>query len=156
MHSGIRHFLACTSACVLAACVALLALSPASAYFNGSNEGGGVSLETDAGTLSVVDDNTQMTGAMVTQLDASCAASGGNIGDWSYDFDFTAPASIGTTIALDLSGIDFNADGNDTPADDWDTNTFSILTAAAPESDTALLLSMGLGMLGFVGRRRRP
>jgi hypothetical protein len=155
MHSGIRDFSACTSACVLAACVALLAPSPASANFNASNEGGGVSLETDAGTLSVVDGNTQMTGAMAAHLDTSLATPGGNIGDRSHGFELTAPASIGTTMTLDLSGIDFNADGNDTPADDWNTNTFSIPTVI-PESDTALLLSMGLGMLGFVGRRRTP
>jgi hypothetical protein len=57
---------------------------------------GGFSLETDAGTLSVVDGHTQMTGAMVTHSERSVAAPAGNIDDWSYDFDFTAPASIGT------------------------------------------------------------
>ncbi len=115
--------------------------------------GGGFSLETDAGTLSVVDGNTQMTGAMVTHLDGSVAAPAGNINDWSYDFDFTAPASVGTTITLSFSGLDFNANGSASPADDWNTNTFTIVTAI-PEPDTALLLGMGFGILGFVGRRR--
>ena len=116
--------------------------------------GGGFSLETDAGTLSVVDGNTQMTGAMVTHLNGLVAAPAGNIGDWSYDFSFTAPASIGTTITLDFSGLDFDANGAGSPADDWNVNTFTIVTAIIPEPNTALLLGMGLGILGFVGRRR--
>jgi hypothetical protein len=120
----------------------------------GALSGGGFSLETDAGTLSVVDGNTQMMTGMVTHLDGSVAAPAGNIGDWSYDFDFTAPASIGTTITLAFSGLDFDASGTASPADDWNTNTFTIVTAAVPEPQTALLLGMGLGMLGFAGRRR--
>ena len=116
--------------------------------------GGGFSLETDVGTLSVVDGNTQMTGAMITHLDGSLASPAGNIGDWSYDFNFTAPASIGTTITLDFSGLDFNASGSATPADHWNIGTFSIVTAVIPEPGTGLLLGMGLGILGFVGRRR--
>jgi hypothetical protein len=114
--------------------------------------GGGFSLETDAGTLSVVDGNTQMTGAMITHLDGALAAPAGNIGDWSYTFAFTAPASVGTTITLDFSGVDFNANGNRT-GDDWNVGTFTIVTTT-PEPGTALLLGMGLGMLGFAGRRR--
>jgi hypothetical protein len=113
--------------------------------------GGGFSLETDAGTLLVVDGNTQMTGAMITHLDGSLAAPAGNINDWSYDFDFTAPASIGTTITLSFSGVDFNANGTRV-GDDWNVGTFIITTT--PEPDTALLLGMGFGILGFVGRRR--
>lgn len=114
--------------------------------------GGGFSLETDAGTLSVVDGNTQMTGAMITHRDGSDVPPLGNIGDWSYDFDFTAPASVGTTITLSFSGVDFNASGTRV-GDDWNVGTFIITTT--PEPDTALLLGMGFGILGFVGRRRR-
>jgi len=198
MHSGIRHFTACTSAFVLAALITLLAPSLASANIDGSAaggggcgpgachglaatagltvsvaglatvapsstntytlsfagqtlQGGGFSLETDAGTLSVVDGNTQMTGAMITHLDGSLAAPAGNINDWSYDFDFTAPASLGTTITLSFSGVDFDASGTRV-GDDWNIGSFIITTV--PEPDTALLLGMGLGILGFVGRRR--
>jgi hypothetical protein len=104
--------------------------------------------------LSVVDGNTQMTGLMVTHLDATFAAPAGNNGDWSYDFNFTAPASIGTPITLDFSGLTFNDDFNDSPLDDWNLGTFSIVTAVIPEPGTGLLLGMGLGILGFVGRRR--
>ena len=109
----------------------------------GSLSGGGFSLETDAGTLSVVDGNTQMMAGMVTHLDGSVAAPAGNIGDWSYDFDFTAPASVGTSITLAFSGLDFNANGSASPADDWNINTFGIVTAVVPEPQTALLLGMG-------------
>jgi hypothetical protein len=190
----------CSSALALAALIALLAPVSASAYFDGSNRGGGgcggchgnkatgslsvavsgpatvapsstttytltivgslagggFSLETDAGTLSVVDGNTQMTGALVTHLDASIAAPGGNIGDWSYGFNFTAPATLGTTITFDFTGIDFDNLGGADAADLWNIGTFSVVTAVVPEPQTALLLGMGLGMLGFVGRRRAP
>lgn len=118
--------------------------------------GGGFSLETDFGTLLVVDGNTQMTGAMITHVNPAVGPPIGNLGDWSYDFAFTAPASVGTTITLSFSGLDFDNSGTASPADNWNVNTFTIVTAAVPEPETALLLGMGLGMLGFAGRRRAP
>jgi hypothetical protein len=192
MHSGTRRFTAYTAAFALAALIALLAPSPASANIGGStaggggcgggpchgnvtggltvsvsglatvlpnstntytltfagqtNLGGGLSVETDAGTLQALDANTQLLGGMITHT-------GANVGDWTYNFDFTAPASIGTTITLAFSGVDFDAVAGANPGDDWNVGTF-VITTVIPEPDTALLLGMGLGILGIVGRRR--
>jgi hypothetical protein len=114
--------------------------------------GGGLSVETDAGSLSVVDANTQLMTGMITHLDATTAAPGGNGGDWVYDFDLVAPATLGTTITLAFSGLAFDQDGTRFN-DQWNNDTFSILTAI-PEPGTGLLLGMGLGILGVAGRRR--
>jgi hypothetical protein len=115
-------------------------------------DGAGLSVETDAGFLSFVDANTKLLSSMITHVDATVAAPTGNIGDWSYDFNLTAPATVGTTITLAFSGNAFDGDGTRS-GDQWNSNTFSILTAV-PEPGTAALVGLGLGMLGLGGRRK--
>jgi hypothetical protein len=120
----------------------------------GGFAGGSFSVGTDAGSVAAVDANTQMLGTTVNHLDAFSVAPGGNIGDWSYDFDLVAPATLGTTITLSFSGLAFDGDFTD-GGDQWNTGSFILVTGLVPEPSTGLLMGLGLGILGVVGRRRK-
>jgi hypothetical protein len=117
--------------------------------------GGALSVVTDAGSLAVATGqvNTQLLNGAITHVDANNAGSTGSLGDWSYNFDLIAPASIGTTITLAFSGMTFNGDSGSSNADLYNTGTFGI--SVIPEPATGLLTGMGLGILGIVGRRRK-
>jgi hypothetical protein len=115
--------------------------------------GGGLSVGTDAGSLSSVETNTKLLSGTITHVDASTAAPSGNGGDWVYDFDLVAPATIGTTITLGFSGLAFNQAGN-RQGDEWNSGSY-VVTTVIPEPATAALVGLGLGMLGLAGRRRK-
>jgi hypothetical protein len=114
--------------------------------------GGAFSLSASDGTVSAVDANTQAMGTNIVHLDALSAAPTGNIDDWSYDFAYMAPAVNGT-YTISFSGMAFNGDRDNSNADIWNTGSFTI--TVVPEPGTALLVSMGLGMLALAGNRRR-
>jgi hypothetical protein len=120
------------------------------------NVGAGLSVDTDAGSLSVVDGNTKLLNGMITHVDMTVAAPTGNRGDWSYNFDLTAPGTIGTTITLAFSGLAASGNGaaDKGGVDPWNVGTYTV-TTVVPEPTTALLVSMGLGMLAVAGRRRK-
>jgi hypothetical protein len=114
--------------------------------------GGAFSLDTDAGTVTATDANTKNMNGNVTFVDAFSAAPAGSIGDWEYSFDLTAPGLVGTTLTLSFAGMAFNGDFSATSADIWNIGSRSI--EVIPEPGTGLLMGMGLGILGAVGRRQ--
>jgi hypothetical protein len=120
----------------------------------GGFAGAGFSVGTNAGSLAVVDANTQILGSSVNHLDAWTATPGGSLGDWSYDFDLIAPATLGTPITLAFSGLAFDGDFSNN-GDQWNTGSFAVVTGLVPEPGTGLLMGMGLAILGIVGRRRK-
>lgn len=120
--------------------------------------GAGFGVDASAGSLSVVDVNTGPVNGFITHLDASSAAPAGNIGDWSYNFDLTAPGVSGTSITLSFAGLAFNANGASgrSDGDIWNTGTLVVdVVASTPEPATALLVGLGIGMLAVAGRRRK-
>jgi hypothetical protein len=121
---------------------------------NVQNAGGALSVATSAGTLTATDANTRVLTGMITHLDAFNAAPAGNIGDWDYNFDLTAPASIGSTILLSSTGMAFNGNFANDSGDIWSNIGSGFSIAVIPEPGTGLLLGMGLGILGAVGRRQ--
>jgi mono/diheme cytochrome c family protein len=92
------------------------------------------------------------TAQQLTHVDAY----GGNLGDWSYSFTLTAPATPGT---IDIRSVMLAYDNSgDESGDLWANKTFSVTVApaaAVPEASTTLQLGAGLASLAFVGWRRR-
>jgi hypothetical protein len=106
--------------------------------------GAGLDIATTAGNLTATDAGTVIdTGEVVhTQR---------NDGVWSYNFDVTAPAALGT---FDLLGamLAYNGDFG-TGGDLWNTTTFQI--TVIPEPATLALLGFGLTGMAVVSRRGR-
>jgi hypothetical protein len=117
--------------------------------------GGAFSVDSSNGGSFVtsIEANTLQVNGNVSHANALAGAPGGNLGDWSYNFDLTAgPLLPGSTITLSFAGMAFNGDGNDTNADIWNTGSF--LVSVVPEPATGLLVGLGIGMLALAGRRR--
>lgn len=108
--------------------------------------GGALSVLPDVGSLSVVDANTTMVTSAVTH-------SAANVGVWSYNFDLTAPDVAGT-VTLSFAGMAFSGDGNASNRDSWNVGSY-LVAVVTPEPATALLVSLGIGMLALAGRRRK-
>jgi hypothetical protein len=106
----------------------------------------------EGGTLGAVDVNTQIDQGEVVHTDAfSPVASGGNIGDWFYNFAVTAPSTIGAVITLAAVGMQFDGDFG-AGGDLWNSATPFDITVV-PEPATGLLMAGGLLLLA-AGRRR--
>ena len=113
-----------------------------------------------AGTLAGAGLNIASTAGILTPAAAGTGLSGTEIvhtmrnpGVYSYNFDVTAPAALGT---FDLLGALLAFDGNFQGSGDlWDTTTFRI--TVIPEPSTFALA--GLGMIGicagYLKKRRR-
>jgi hypothetical protein len=111
----------------------------------------------EGGTLGALDGNTKIDGGDVVHTDAfsdvgTDGMSGGNIGDWLYNFAVTAPSTIGAMITVAAVGMQFNGDFDDTAADLWNNATSFDITVV-PEPATGLLMAGGLLILA-AGRRR--
>jgi hypothetical protein len=82
----------------------------------------------------------------------------GNLGDSLAFWDITRPAASGNIIQQVKT--QFVADGGiANGVDTWSLGTNGVLTytniAAVPEADTSAMMLAGLGLMGFVARRRR-
>ena len=102
-------------------------------------------------------------GAFVSVIDANTTAVNGNVshaaansGDWSYNFDLTAPDVAGATITLSFAGMAFNGDFSGSRDDLWNVGTYLVnVVSVVPEPATGLLVGLGIGMLALAGRRRK-
>jgi hypothetical protein len=112
--------------------------------------GGALDVALDVGTLGIVDSNTKLLSTEVVHTDAFASPPTGNLGDWTYDFEVTAPSTM-QTITLSAVGMQYNFDGG-TGGDLWNNTTFAI--NVVPEPGTAMLLGTGLLGLAVQGRRR--
>jgi hypothetical protein len=121
----------------------------------GGYVGSGLSVETDSGTLVSTETFTKILSSTVTHTDASVVPPAGTLGNYAYNFDFTAPGIAGLTT-LAFSGLvhDGGLDADKNSQDIWNVGSFGI-TTVIPEPTTGLLVSLGLGMLAVVGRRRK-
>lgn len=111
----------------------------------------------EGGTLGAVDGNTQIDSGDVVHTDAfndvgMDGTSGGNIGDWIYNFAVTAPSTIGAMITVAAVGMQFDGDFSQSSADLWNSATPFDITVV-PEPATGLLMAGGLVVLA-AGRRR--
>jgi hypothetical protein len=111
----------------------------------------------EGGALGALDGNTQILSGDVVHTDALSdvgmdGMSGGNIGDWTYNFAVTAPSTIGALITVAAVGMQFNGDFSESAADLWNRATSFDITVV-PEPATGLLMAGGLLILA-AGRRR--
>jgi hypothetical protein len=112
----------------------------------------GVGSSNGGSFVSATDANTHQLNGNVTHLNAYASPPAGNIGDWSYNFDLTAPGLAGTTITVSFAGLAFDGDFSNN-GDIWNIGTY--LVSVVPEPATGLLVSLGVGMLALAGRRRK-
>lgn len=128
----------------------LAVLAPAAAFarYDGIARNGN-------GTPMAVDANTQVMGVSddVVHLDAWNPSPGGSAGDWSYDLSYMA-VSVAGTYTISFSGMAYDSSLDASTGDVWNTESFQI-AVEVPEPATALLVSLGLGMLVFAGNRQR-
>jgi hypothetical protein len=107
--------------------------------------GAGLDILATLGSLTATDAGTGLSGIDVVHTTR-------NDGVWSYNFDVTAPAALGT---FDLLGVMLAYNGSGTGGDLWDNTEFRI--TVIPEPSTFALA--GLGMIsicaGCMKKRRR-
>jgi hypothetical protein len=113
--------------------------------------GAGFDIFATAGSLTATDLGTGLDNGEVVHTQR-------NDGVFSYNFDVTAPAALGT---FDLLGVmlAYNKDFDNSSADLWNTTTFQISVISDPIPEPGTLALAGLGMIGicagFLKRRRR-
>lgn len=118
------------------------------------NVGGALSVETSDGTLTDVDVNTQVLNSMITHVAANDPGPIGSLGDWEYNFELTAPATVGVTVILSATGMAFNGNFTADSGDTWNNLGSPFSVTVIPEPSTGLLIGMGLGLLGAAARRQ--
>ena len=111
----------------------------------------------EGGTLGAVDGNTKIDSGDVVHSDAFAnvgmdGTSGGNIGDWLYNFAVTAPSTIGAMITVAAVGMQFDGDFDNNAGDIWNSATPFGITVV-PEPATGLLMAGGLVVLAASRRR---
>jgi hypothetical protein len=119
--------------------------------------GGALDVAITGGTLGVTDANTMLDSGDIVHTDAFSdvggdGMSGGNIGDWVYNFSVTAPSTIGATITIAAVGMQFNGDFDRSDADVWNSAAAFDITVV-PEPATGLLMAGGLVVLAASRRR---
>ncbi len=115
-----------------------------------------LAITSGAGTLSESAGNVQLLGipAELTHVNAFAAfdaVPAGNQGQWTYNFNVTAPSTIGATTTLAAAGMRFFSLGG-LANDPWNLAAPFTITVV-PEPTTAALL--GLGLVGLAVCRNR-
>jgi hypothetical protein len=104
------------------------------------------------GSLGVIDTtHTKLSGGEIVHTLARPT----NEGIFSFDFNVTAPSTIGAVLTLAAVGMQFNNPAGQDPGDIWNFASGVGSITVVPEPATGLMAGLGLVGLAVAARRRR-